>query len=128
MIRKQNVDERSLPWQSHAYHISARFKTLEVAGLALTARVLYVEVEVGGRILPHAQKQSELLFCLEGEGIFSLDGEETELRAGDSVAIPRQQVQGVRNQSDEPLRLLVIQTVEEPPEQRGWLRALLPAR
>ncbi len=126
MIRKQNVDERSVPWQSHAYHVSARFKTLEVGEMASAARVLYVEVEVGGRIIPHAQKQSELLYCLEGEGIFSLNGEETELRAGDSVAIPRQQVQGVRNQGDEPLRLLVIQAAEEPPEQSGWLRALLP--
>ena len=126
MIRKQNVEERSIPWQSHAYHVWARFKVLETAGLPLAARVLYVEVEVGGRILPHAQKQSELLFCLEGEAIFSLDGEETELRAGDSVAIRREQVQGVRNQGNVPLRLLVIQAAEEPPERSGWLRALLP--
>ncbi len=126
MIRKQNADERSLTWQSHAYHVSARFKVLEVGGMARTTRVLYVEVDVGGRILPHAQKQSQLLYCLEGAGIFSLDGEETELRKGDSVAIPRQQVQGVRNQGDVPLRLLVIQAAEEPPERTGWLRALLP--
>ncbi|HEX8681592.1 MAG TPA: cupin domain-containing protein [Ardenticatenaceae bacterium] len=126
MIRKQNVDERSLPWQSHAYHVSARFKVLEVGGMGLTTQVLYVEVDVGGRILPHAQKQSEFLFCLEGEGSFSLNGEETELRAGDSVAIPRQQVQGVQNQGDEPLRLLVIQAAEGTPERIGWLRALLP--
>jgi quercetin dioxygenase-like cupin family protein len=125
VIRKLNVEEPTVPWESYAYHLATRFKRLALEDLAPTMQALYVEVEVGGRILPHAQKHAELLFCIEGEGVFSLDEEETELRTGDSLVIRRGGVQGVRNEGETSLRLLVIEATSEGAARGGWLRELL---
>lgn len=125
VIRKLNVAEPAVSWESYAYHLATRFKRLELDELTPTLQALYVEVEAGGRILPHAQKRSELLFCIEGAGIFSLDEEETALGAGDSIVIRRGGVQGVRNQGDAPLRLLIVEATEgEAASGSVWLRWL----
>ncbi len=119
MIVKSSVKDEGLPWRSSAFHVAARYKEVGHAeGLVL----LYTEVKAGGRILPHAPKCGELLYCLEGEGVFLLDESESPCHEGDCFVAPRDSVRGVVNAGATPLRLLIIQTSSE-----GWsLRALLP--
>ncbi len=112
MIQKFNAFDDSLPWRSSAYHVAARYKELE-SGAGL--RIHYVEVEVGGRILPHAPKRTEFFFILDGEGSVSLDAEESPCHAGDCFLAPSDRVRGVVNKGTSPLRLLLIQ-----PHDQSW--------
>ncbi|MGH2541973.1 MAG: cupin domain-containing protein [Ardenticatenaceae bacterium] len=112
MISKRNVNDEDVPWRSGAYHVAARYRELAVGA---GGRIQYVEVEVGGRILPHAPKQEQVWFCLDGEGSFIVDNEETTCRSGDCLAAPRNSVRGVVNQGTAPLRLLIVQA-----RGNGW--------
>ncbi|MBA3534490.1 MAG: cupin domain-containing protein [Ardenticatenales bacterium] len=121
MIPKANARESTLPWQSDAYHVAARYKELDTLWEGEGVQVQYVEVEAGGRILPHTRKTTELLYCLTGEGRFTLDKEEIAISSGDCFVAPRHRVQGVSNQGGAPLHLLIIQL----PDERQHLAARL---
>lgn len=121
MIPIANVRDAALPWQRDPFHVAARYKLLEswweVGGL----QARYIEIEVGGRILPHAPQQGELLYCLAGEGLFTLEEEAVTIRAGDCFAAPRGCIQGLVNEGEEALHLLSIQL----PDRRTHLLARL---
>ena len=123
MIQKINAYDDALPWQTHAYHLATRYKELSLMNQVIGAKLFYVEIAAGGRILPHSQKHAELLFCIEGTGSFSLNQADTPLRAGDMLQIPPNAVQGVVNQGDRLLRLLLIRAPEEARvELKEWLK------
>jgi mannose-6-phosphate isomerase-like protein (cupin superfamily) len=113
MIPKSNASDSDLPWQSSAYHVAARYKALDTRWEAEGIQVQFVEIEAGGRILPHAQKTTEVLYCLAGEGHFSLDTEEVAISSGDCIVAPRRQVQGISNRGNVALQLLIIQLPDE---------------
>jgi len=124
MIPKINVYDDGLAWQTHAYHLAARQKELTITNQALNGTLFLVEIAVGGRILPHSQPQSELLFCIEGTGRLSLSKAQTQLKRGDMLQLPAEVVRGIVNEGPQILRLLVIRTeVEEPQlELKEWVR------
>ncbi len=124
MIPKINVYDDGIAWQTHAYHLTARQKKLVLTNQAFDGTLFLVEVFVGGRILPHAQPQIEVLFCLEGTGTLSLDNAHTELKRGDVLQLPAEVIRGIVNEGEQILRLLVIRTeVEEPQiELKEWVK------
>lgn len=124
MISKINVYDDGMAWQTHAYHLSARQKKLTITNQALDGTIFLVEILVGGRILPHAQPQIEVLFCIEGTGQLSLGKAHTQLKRGDMLQLPADVVRGIINEGEQVLRLLVIRTeVEEPQiELKEWVK------
>lgn len=123
MIQKINAYDDSLPWGSHAYYVATRYKELSLISQQMGTKVFYVELAAGGRILPHSQKEAQLLFCIEGTGTFWLNDAETTLRAGDMLYVPAEAVQGAVNEGEGRLRLLVSRAPEEGGlEMRDLLR------
>lgn len=114
MILKRSIRDDRLPWQREPYHLAARYKEISPLDGLDGSHLFYVEIEEGGRILPHATTLDELLFCLAGSGRFTLDDEETELREGESLLAPRGGVQGLVNEGSGPMRLLLLRGAAPP--------------
>ena len=124
MIPKINVYEDGLAWQTRAYHLAARQKEVRLMNQALNGTLFFVEIAVGGRILPHSQPQTDLLFCIEGIGTLSLSKASTILKTGDMLQLPADIVRGIVNEGQQVLRLLVVRTEaeEEQVELKEWVR------
>lgn len=101
---KRNAHDEALPWQREAYYVAARYRPLATTGVGLR----YVEVEPGGRILPHASREAEWLFCMAGQGRMRVGEEETTLWPGDCVAVAAGALQGLVNDGAELLALLLV--------------------
>jgi mannose-6-phosphate isomerase-like protein (cupin superfamily) len=125
MSAKSNAFDPSLPWQSAAYYIAARHRELAGATLLQTPQVRYIEVEAGGRILPHAHGQPELYFCIDGHGVFTRNKESVPLEAGDYLLVPPGCIQGLDNTGKHPLRLLAIMLHHEQMGVAGRLHSLI---
>jgi uncharacterized cupin superfamily protein len=87
------------------------------AGMQLLGASIY-EVEPGASAFPrhyHCANE-EAIFVLEGEGTLALGELETQVRAGDFIAIPRgaEHAHRLINSSQEPLRYLCFSTMIEP--------------
>ena len=65
-------------------------------------------VRAGDVSLPHRLATSEVYYILEGEGTMSIDSEQAEVRAGDTVYIPPHSVQFIRNTGEADLKFLCI--------------------
>lgn len=118
---RSNAQDAALPWHNSAYHVAARYKVLADV---LAVQVHFVEIEVGGRVLPHAPGMVQLFYCLEGEATFLLDEAELATHRGDCVTVGRRSVRGIINRGTTPLRLLLIQPQVDPiAVARAWLRA-----
>jgi mannose-6-phosphate isomerase-like protein (cupin superfamily) len=125
MRSKANAYDPSLPWQSAAYYIAARHRELAGSTLLQTPQVRYIEVEAGGRILPHAHGQPELYFCIDGHGAFTRNQESIPVEAGDYHLVPPGCIQGVDNAGELPLRLLAIMLHHEQMGVVGRLYSLI---
>lgn len=105
-----NVYSDDLPWETASYHVATRFKDLKTERTVDGIRTFFVEISPGGRIMLHAH-EAELYFILEGNGTFTLAGDEIEIGVGDRIVVPRGWVKGVANGGDAPLRLLAVRPV-----------------
>ena len=56
----------------------------------------------------HRHEPAEIYFIIEGKGILTIDGVETEVAAGTTVFIPGNAEHGVRNELDALLRLFYV--------------------
>lgn len=68
----------------------------------------YVEIDVDGSIPIHDHETVESYTILEGRGIFSQQGEETVLEAGDFVFIEPWQKHGIKNAGSGKLKLMFV--------------------
>jgi quercetin dioxygenase-like cupin family protein len=76
-----------------------------------TRSVLTAELEfLPGQQLqpPHQHADEEFQYVIEGEGTWSLNGEERPLRAGDLMYTRPWDWHGIRNSGDKPLRFFVF--------------------
>ncbi|WP_137286963.1 cupin domain-containing protein [Halorussus salinisoli] len=113
------VNEQSLDW-STTERGETKFERKQLGDAAGGDELgcsLY-EIPPGRRSWPYHYHTAneEALFVLAGEGTLRLDGEETTLREGDYVALPADETGAHRvvNHSDEPLRYLMVSTMNEP--------------
>jgi mannose-6-phosphate isomerase-like protein (cupin superfamily) len=73
------------------------------------AFVEYVTVPTGSTIPVHLHEQDEeLYFIFQGKGILTLDGQQVEVGAGDLAACRKGSSHGLRNTSDQEIRLIVV--------------------
>ncbi len=76
------------------------------------------ELPPGGASFPYHYHTAneEALYVLSGSGTLRLDGEEHAVEAGDFAALPADEsgAHRVRNDGDEPLRYLLVSTMNEP--------------
>jgi uncharacterized cupin superfamily protein len=76
------------------------------------------ELPAGKRAWPYHYHEGneEAVFVLSGEGTIRLDGDSRTLREGDYVALPagEDSAHRVINDSDGPLRYLVVSTMNDP--------------
>ncbi len=113
MNTKINAHDDSLPWQSLAYYVGARYKALSDISQMIGTQAFYIEITAGGRILHHSLARPEFLFCIEGSGTFSLDDSHSPLEAGDTLYVPHERVRAITNDGESVLRLLAIRPIEE---------------
>jgi mannose-6-phosphate isomerase-like protein (cupin superfamily) len=73
----------------------------------MTAGVAEIVPGSGGLQL-HRHEQSEIYFILEGTGILTVDGRETEVTAGTAAFIPGNAEHGIRNASDANVKLFYV--------------------
>ncbi len=114
-----HVNEDDIDWNEYD-HDESRFRrkqlTEAVDGEKLGCS-LY-ELPPGERSWPYHYHTAneEALFVLDGSGMVRLDGEQQPLESGDFVVFPATERGGhqVVNDSDGPLRYLVVSTMEEP--------------
>lgn len=114
------VNVADLPWGTSPHHIATRFKDLGTEGATDGVKMLWVEIAPGGRIMLHAHG-AEVFYVVEGQGRFTIEREERDVRPGDRIIVPREQLQGVSNTGDGPLRLLAVQ----PPTGSRYVGAKL---
>lgn len=74
-----------------------------------TSFLIWVKKEVK----PHYHaSHTEVLYVLEGKGIFTLDSNSFPFRAGDYLLIPRKQVHSLQVTSEKPMKILSVQAPE----------------
>jgi mannose-6-phosphate isomerase-like protein (cupin superfamily) len=75
----------------------------------------YARIEPGGSVGTHLHSRTEEVYVvIAGEGVLTVDGEQTVMRAGDAVVTPLNSAHAFKNTGPGPLEFLVIETV--PPE------------
>ncbi len=83
-----------------------------------------VDIEAGGEIPAHdhtGDKQEEVFIILEGEGKIVTDGEEHDAPAGTFCRFAPEVNRTIRNESDEPVRALLIGVpVDSGYQGMGW--------
>lgn len=113
------VNEADLDWKTydkegHTFHRKELANATDADQLGCS---LY-ELPAGERSWPYHYHTAneEALFVLSGSGMVRLDGEEESVEAGAFVPFPADESGGhqVVNDSDDPLRYLVMSTMNEP--------------
>ncbi|MHC3436534.1 cupin domain-containing protein [Natrialbaceae archaeon A-gly3] len=112
-------NERDLEWEEYDQgEVAMRRKELANAVDAEKLGCSLYELEAGNRSWPYHYHTAneEALFVLHGTGMVRLDGEERDLEVGDFVVFPADETGAhqVVNDGDEPLRYLVVSTMNEP--------------
>ena len=114
------VNESDIPWdpESHGERFAHRRKQLgQAAGGREIGCSLY-EIPPGKRPFPYHfhTANEEAMYVLAGSAMLRLDGRELRVRAGDYVAFPvgPAGAHQVINDTDEPVRILMISTMIEP--------------
>jgi uncharacterized cupin superfamily protein len=113
------VNESELEWDAEE-HGEARFRRKQLGEAGDGERIgcgLY-ELPAGSRSWPyhyHAANE-EAMYVLSGSGSLRLAGETYPIEAGDYVAFPANEsgAHRVINDSEEPLRYLMVSTMEDP--------------
>lgn len=115
------VNLEDLEWTT-TEHGEAKFRRKELGAAAATGDPelgcsLY-ELPPGAVSWPYHYHtgNAEAMYVLDGHGTVQLAGEEYALAPGDFVPFPRGPVGAhrVRNESEEPLRFLMVSTMREP--------------
>ncbi|KAK4935823.1 hypothetical protein LTR10_023188 [Elasticomyces elasticus] len=57
-----------------------------------------------GHLCAHRHEQAEVYYVVEGQGIVTIDGKESEVRKGTAVFIPSNAEHGIKNTGDDDLR------------------------
>ena len=84
-------------------------KVLETQATHPAASVILACVAVGGAIVTHVHEQeTETAYVLAGQGILTLEAEETLLETGSGVTIPPGLAHSLRNTGDTPLELIAM--------------------
>ena len=113
------VNESDLEWSTlSGGETGLRRKKLAAAAGGEAVGCSLYELPAGDRSWPYHYHtgNEEALFVLDGEGALRLDGERVPLEAGDYVALPADErgAHRVVNDSEEPLRYLMVSTMTEP--------------
>jgi len=98
----QTVVADSGPWGEFRKHFGGT--------TSATAEVLagYVDLKPGEEPHPpHTHVDEEFLYLVEGSGIWSLNGKTIPAKAGDVLYTAPNDLHGVKNTSDKPLRFFV---------------------
>ena len=78
------------------------------ADLALRYSLAHAEVPVATASIAHRLKTSEVYYILSGSGEMHIDEESAAVEAGDTIYIPPNAVQWIKNTGNEPLAFLCI--------------------
>ncbi len=78
------------------------------APLELRYSLAYAELDPGKTSYPHSLKTSEIYFILEGQGEMQIDGETQVLVTNDTVYIPPNAKQYIKNIGSNVLRFICI--------------------
>lgn len=76
--------------------------------LKLHYSLAHVIVKSGETSLPHKLKTSEVYYILEGKGIMYLDNESAEVHPGQTIYIPPNAKQYIKNTGNSDLKFLCI--------------------
>jgi mannose-6-phosphate isomerase-like protein (cupin superfamily) len=80
----------------------------EKQDVALRYSLAHAVLDPGLTSAPHRLKTSEIYYVIEGTGVMLIDDEERRIAPGDTVYIPPNAVQSLRNDGDTPLVFLCI--------------------
>ena len=80
------------------------------AGLTLGVAELAPDATVGNR--PHRHAPAEVYYVIAGEGVVTIDGERTPVRAGSAVFIPGNAEHSLANTGTSTMRLLYTFAVD----------------
>lgn len=114
-----NLDE-DLDWAEYEHGTRFGARHAPVAARLGAKKLGYgvFEIPPGKRPFPyHAHMANEEMYVvLEGSGTLRLDGQEFPIRRGDVVALPPgpRSAHQLINDSEAPLRVLAVSTMEEP--------------
>ena len=81
---------------------------------ATTFQLWEQTLPLGGYITPHTHEFEESLTFLTGEAVVRLDGEEAIIGPDTTIFIPAGILHEVRNNGDEPVRLIAVLAHPEP--------------
>ena len=84
-----------------------------------------------GRAPDHFHRYDEVIYVLDGEGVLEIGGEQTPLRAGTCIHLPRTLVHCLANTGDKELRVLGVFTPAGSPAEAYYpdgTLAVLPER
>jgi quercetin dioxygenase-like cupin family protein len=86
-----------------------------------SSAVVYFEIEPGHRLGTHTDSAEEILLVLEGTAEVSLGDEQGRLSAGEMALVPAMVPHGLRNVSDETVRVVgffssnvIVSTFDQP--------------
>lgn len=72
-------------------------------------RILYAEIPVGATIGEHKHEtNSEIVYVLEGQGVFIMDGKEERISAGDCHYCPQDHIHTLINNSDDIIKIFAV--------------------
>lgn len=72
-------------------------------------RILYGELPVGGTIGEHKHEtNSEIVYVLEGQGLFIIDGKEEKIHAGECHYCPQGHTHTFINNSDDVIKIFAV--------------------
>lgn len=82
------------------------FNPLKSLDLKVNYSLAYAEVLSGETTFPHSLKSTEVYYVLSGQGEMHIDDEISKVEQNDTVYIPPQAVQFIKNIGTDPLRFL----------------------
>lgn len=78
------------------------------------------ELTQGAALEPHSHDSDEFYYILRGEALMRVGDEESPLRAGQTVRIPRNQIHSIRTVGDEGFRALAFAISYMPEGKVGY--------
>jgi mannose-6-phosphate isomerase-like protein (cupin superfamily) len=78
------------------------------ADLEIRCSLAHATVKPGQSSLPHRLKTSEVYYILEGEGMMYVDDESAAVHAGQTIYVPPNSTQHIKNTGNSDLKFLCI--------------------
>lgn len=76
--------------------------------LELNYSLAYAKVKPGKKTLKHRLKYSEVYYILKGKGMMYIDKEKRSVNSGDTIYIPPDSIQSIKNTGKSDLEFLCI--------------------